>query len=131
MELVLECCNELIYSNQLTHRMTLIYLTSWEALTMNPNKKQTKLIFLYLREPVWTFPTMYPLCRFGKDFWLPPHHVDFNIGPVFMHFEKRLLHRFVESRMNHLPSFPKEIVVIFIIFFLSLGRRKRRKKEKY
>lgn len=64
-------------------QMTAIYLTSWEALSMKPNKKKTKLTFLHHREPMWTFPTAFSLlCRLGEDFWLPHHHVDFSTGPL-------------------------------------------------
>ena len=63
-------------------------------------------------EPVQA--SLVPSCRFGEDFWLPHHHVDFMIGPVSVHFDKRLLHRIVKSRMSDL-IFLKEIVMIFII----------------
>lgn len=48
-----------------------------------------------------------------------------------MQLQKMLLCRIVEKRMNDLIPFPKEMVMIFIISSLSLGRRRRRKKERY
>lgn len=99
----MKCCICLI------HKMTYIYLTSWEALSMKLNKQQTKLTLLHNREPVWTLPTIRnPSCRLGEDFWLSHHHADGSIGLVCLHLEKRLLHRVMESRMNDLIPFLKK-----------------------
>lgn len=87
-----------------------MYLTSWEAPSIKPNKEQPTLTLLYDRKPVWPCPPIFsPFCIVEEEAQrLPHHHAAFHTEPVCVHLKKRLLCRLVENGVNDLILLPKE-----------------------
>lgn len=67
-----------------------MYLTSWEAPSIKPNKEQPTLTLLYHREPVWLCPPIFsPFCIVEEEAQsLPHHHAAFNTEPVCVHLKR-------------------------------------------